>query len=99
MINEQVITEEEQLGYCAEDILKMLAEHVYNCQTPLRTKLCALIRPYVAIREPVSLENVCRGFHNDNLHIVFPWDGEQCKEAIRKSMRKGLEAAGVKYVD
>lgn len=42
------LTTEQQLGFLADDLLKMLADHVFNCQTPLRTKLCAFIRPYMA---------------------------------------------------
>jgi hypothetical protein len=41
------LADEEQLGFLAEEIMKLLVDHVHNCGMPLRTKLCALLRPHV----------------------------------------------------
>lgn len=90
------LTTEEQLGFLADDIMKMLADHVYNCKTPLRTKLCLLMRPYVAEPTgPVSasidkcLEYVrmfCREAHSQNDEVF-----------ARNLCKAVLKAAGVKY--
>lgn len=95
----QLLTGEEQLDYCAEDIMKMLADHVHNCQTPLQTKLCALIRPYIAKPEPVmvSLEKCATALkqkwlrsHEIGINLGIAWLD------LAKTV---LDAAGVKYVD
>lgn len=102
-----LLTDEEQLGFLAENLLKMLADHVYNCATPLRTKLCLLIRPYLATRGPVSVSlEKCVKSLIPFVKVIQPQgivgggeNGILTRSNARDLAKAVLDAAGVKYVE
>lgn len=83
-----VLTNEEQLDYCVSDILR-----AFGVAEICRNGMKALIRPYMATREPVSVSRIA----ND----VGEYDpsNESFEDYRKYVIETVLDAAQVKYVD